>query len=137
MAFYDAINDSGVVKTVNEDTTFQIRSKVWIEDNEGTVIFGLGRLKILDAIDRCGSLNAAAKELKMSYRGLWGKIKATEEGLGKTLLKKKAGGASGGGSELTPIARNLINEFRKLHGHVNWESDLFFDTIFAETLETK
>ncbi len=122
---------------MSEDTTFQIRSKVWIEDTEGTVIFGLGRLKILEAIDRCGSLNAAAKELKMSYRGLCGKIKATEEGLGKTLLKKKAGGASGGGSELTPIARNLIDEFRKLHGHVNWESDLFFDTIFAETLEKK
>ncbi len=120
---------------MNDDTKFKIRSKVWIEDNDGKVIFGLGRLKILEAIDRCGSLNAAAKELKMSYRGLWAKIKITEESLGKSLLEKKTGGASGGGSELTPLARNLIDEFRKLHGHVNWESDLFFDTIFAAALE--
>ncbi len=119
----------------NNDATFQIRSKVWIEDTEGKVIFGLGRLKILEAIDRCGSLNAAAKELKMSYRGLWGKIKTTEESLGKSLLTKKTGGSSGGGSQLTPLARNLIDEFRKMHGHINWESDLFFDTIFAEALE--
>ncbi len=120
---------------MSDEAVFQIRSKVWIADKDGNVIFGLGRLKILEAIDRCGSLNAAAKELKMSYRGLWGKIKTTEESLGKPLLKKKTGGASGGGSELTPLARNLIAEFKKMHGHVNTETDLYFDTRFSKALE--
>lgn len=114
---------------------FNIRSKVWIEDDEGKVIFGLGRLKILEAIDRCGSLNAAAKELKMSYRGLWGKIKTTEEGLGEPLLIKNAGGAAGGGSRLTPLAKKLIDEFRKMHGYVNKETDIFFNTVYLSALK--
>ncbi len=120
---------------MSKTNKFQIRSKVWIEDDTGKVVFGLGRLKILEAIDRCGSLNAAAKELKMSYRGLWGKIKTTEESLGKPLLIKNAGGSSGGGSELTPLAKHLIKEFKKMHGHINWETDLFFDTVYASALD--
>lgn len=75
----------------DQPRNYHIRSKIWIEDDTGNVIFGLGRLRMLMAIDRCGSLNAAAKELKMSYRGLWGKIKATEEGLGASLLHRKIG----------------------------------------------
>jgi hypothetical protein len=68
-----------------------VKSKVWLEDREGRIIFGLGRMRILRAIDRCGSLNAAAKDLKMSYRAVWGKIKVTEDALGKPLLVKSQG----------------------------------------------
>ncbi len=120
-----------------EKNKFHICSKIWIEDDSGKVVFGLGRLIMLESIDRCGSLNAAAKELKMSYRGLWGKIKTTEESIGRPLLKKKAGGAAGGGSELTSLAISLIEEFRKMHGHVNRETDLFFDAVFSSSLEEK
>lgn len=117
------------------ENNFSIRSKVWLEDDNGNVIFGLGRLRILDAIDRCGSLNAAAKELKMSYRGLWGKIKATEEGLGAPLLTRSAGGTKGGGSNLTPLARKLIDEFRVMHKHINSEADDFFENVFSSRVD--
>ena len=93
---------------MEHNTPFSIRSKVWVEDDSGKVIFGLGRFRILSAIDRCGSINAAARELKMGYRAIWGKIKATEEGLGQPLLIRNAGGKTGGGSELTPLARTLL-----------------------------
>jgi molybdate transport system regulatory protein len=112
--------------------TFQIRSKVWIEDTSGNVIFGLGRFKILKAIDRCGSLNAAAKELKMSYRGLWGKIKTTEKSLGAPLLIKNAGGSAGGGSTLTPLAHKLMQNFKELHDSVNREADNLFEDVFND-----
>ncbi|GAB6094638.1 hypothetical protein JCM14469_08900 [Desulfatiferula olefinivorans] len=114
---------------------YHIRSKIWIEDDQGNVIFGLGRLRMLVAIDRCGSLNAAAKELKMSYRGLWGKIKATEEGLGAPLLNRKTGGDAGGGSQLTDLARRLIDEFRSLHAHVVDETDKIYEKRFSRTVD--
>ena len=76
-----------------------VKSKVWLEDRHGRIIFGLGRMRILSAIEKCGSLNAAAKDLKMSYRAVWGKIKVTEEALGKPLLVKSQGGNAGGGRE--------------------------------------
>ncbi|HHT9106902.1 MAG TPA: winged helix-turn-helix domain-containing protein, partial [Candidatus Wujingus californicus] len=51
--------------------------KIWLEENGG-VAFSEGRKMLFDAIARRGSLNAAAKELGMSYRAAWGKVKATE-----------------------------------------------------------
>ncbi|MCG8685172.1 MAG: LysR family transcriptional regulator [Desulfobacterales bacterium] len=125
------------VKTpsMSKETPFAIRSKVWIEDKTGKVIFGLGRFRILSAIDRCGSINAAAKDLKMGYRAVWGKIKATEEGLGQPLLVRNAGGAAGGGSTLTPLARKLLEEFNKVHSHVLTESDAFFEAVFEKKIK--
>ncbi len=120
---------------MNADNPFTIRSKIWIEDDAGKVIFGLGRYKILSAIEQSGSINSAAKELKMGYRAVWGKIKATEEGLGRPLLVRKSGGSSGGGSTLTPLAKKLLEEFRHIHSHVLTESDTFFEKVFQEEIK--
>ncbi len=111
--------------------SFHIRSKVWIEDNEGNVIFGLGRLKIFEAIEQYGSIQVAAKELSMSYRAVWGRIKATEERLGEELLVRNIGGASGGGSKLTPKAKMLLERFRELHKLAVSGSDKIFEDIFS------
>ncbi len=90
------------------------------------MVFGLGRLKILEAVHRLGSLQAAAKELKMSYRAVWGRVKATEERLGVPLLVRSKGGASGGGSQLVPFALELVEQFRKLHKNVVVQADILF-----------
>lgn len=119
---------------VKKRKPFYMRSKIWIEDDTGKVIFGLGRFRMLSAIERCGSINAASKELKMGYRAIWGKIKATEEGLGEPLLKRSAGGAKGGGSELTPLAISLLDHFKKVHEHVISEADDFFEDVFDQII---
>ena len=62
------------------------------------------------------------------------KIKTTEDALGQPLLVRSAGGSAGGGSELTPLAKSLLNRFRLIHGQVNQKADLFFDDTFAPTL---
>lgn len=118
----------------NKEKMFRIRSKIWIEDDQGNVVFGLGRFRILSAIEQCGSINGAAKELKMGYRAIWGKIKTTEDALGQPLLVRSTGGSSGGGSELTPLAKSLLKRFRMIHGQVNHKADAFFDDTFAPTL---
>ena len=113
--------------TLSEKGPFFIRSKIWFEDPAGEVIFGLGRLKMLEAIDRHGSIQAAAKELKMSYRALWGRITATENRMGRQLLTRNIGGASGGGSQLTPFAKILLEKFREIHRRIALESDRLFE----------
>ena len=120
---------------MGEQTPFCIRSKVWIEDGAGKVIFGLGRYRILSAIERCGSINAAASELKMGYRAVWGKIRTTEQSLGQPLLVRNAGGAGGGGSQLTPLAKKLLREFQKVHTHVLDQSDEFFANVFEKKIK--
>ena len=123
------------VGMTEKEKKFFIRSKVWIEDEGGKVVFGLGRLRMLEAIGRHGSIQAAAKELKMSYRALWGRIKATEERLGAPLLVKSVGGAAGGGSQLTPLAHRRVAQFQQLHHCIAADSDGLFERVFAVQLQ--
>ncbi len=116
------------------ETSFTVRSKVWIADSAGNVVVGLGRLRILQAIQRHGSIHGAATELKMSYRAVWGRIKATEERLGRALLVRNIGGAAGGGSRLTPFAEALLAGFEEMHREVNEEADRIFATHFSSLL---
>ncbi|MBF0119774.1 MAG: LysR family transcriptional regulator [Desulfobacterales bacterium] len=116
---------------------YTIRSKIWIEDDNNNVIFGLGRLKILDAIQKTGSIHAAAKNLCMSYRAVWLKIKATEERIGRPLLIKNIGGNTRGGSKLTPLAEELLRLFRDLHRDIKNKSDDIFDRIFTSNIPSK
>ena len=111
-----------------------IRSKIWIEDDSGKVVFGLGRYKIFEAIQRIGSIQAASKELKMSYRAVWGRIKATEERLGKQMLISNVGGSAGGGSRLTPFAKSLVEQFQRLHENILTQSDDLFEKKFRDKI---
>jgi len=109
-----------------------VKSKVWLEDRHGRIIFGLGRMRILSAVQKCGSLNAAAKDLKMSYRAVWGKIKVTEEALGKPLLVKSQGGSAGGGSSLTPYAHTLMERYLALSRIIDTQADDLFESGFLD-----
>lgn len=113
---------------------YGLRTKIWVVDPSGDVLFGMGRVKILEAIDRGGSINAAAKELKMSYRAVWGRIKATEERLGRELVVRTTGGASGGGSSLTPFARDLIREYKVFRSQVIADADARFERMLLPKL---
>jgi len=111
-----------------------IRSKIWLVDSSGEVVFGLGRLKMLRAVETHGSINAAAKALKMSNRRIWGRIKVTEERLGRQLLVRNVGGTAGGGSQLTDFAKTLIDYFQFLNESVMQQSNLLFDDTCMEKL---
>lgn len=119
-------------------SNLSVKSKVWIENENGQVIFGSGRLYILQAVSKHGSIHAAAHELQMSYRAVWGKIRATEKRLGYDLLDKKTGGVRGGGSKLTPFAIQIIERFEKLNDLTKASADeLFRDLFFSVSQEEK
>lgn len=107
----------------------RLKAKIWLEDEQGQTIIGFGLLLALEAIERTGSMNAAAKEMKMGYRSLWGKIKKTEDRIGRPLLSKQVGGASGGHSDLTPFAHELIEKFKKMKRLVEESSDQIFHDV--------
>jgi molybdate transport system regulatory protein len=111
-----------------------IKSKIWIENENGEIVFGAGRLYILEAVSRFGSINAAAQELHMSYRAVWGKIRATEKRLGHPLLYRKTGGAQGGGSQVTPFGEKIIQRFKELQTSTRNAADEIFRDIFMRGL---
>ncbi len=93
----------------------RITTKIWIENDDGKLLVGQGRLKIFHAIARTGSLSAAARELGMSYRAVWGKVRATEERLGVKLVKGVAGGHKHGGTTLTDQAMDFVRRFEEFN----------------------
>jgi molybdate transport system regulatory protein len=114
---------------VKEKAVFAIRSKIWIEDMEGNVVFGLGRYRILDMIGRLGSMHAAAIRLHMSYRAVWMRIRTSEERIGKPLVVRE-----GKGSRLTAFAENLMKQFKRLHAIVEAESDDVYNSLMSDHL---
>jgi molybdate transport system regulatory protein len=70
----------------------------------------------------------------MSYRAVWGRIKATEERLGRDLVVRTTGGASGGGSTLTPYARDLIREYKVFRRQVIEDADARFARMLLSKL---
>ena len=70
----------------------------------------------------------------MSYRGVWGKIKATEERFGERLLVKSVGGLTGGGSQLTPQAIALVEAYRNMQDYLTDEADKLFENTYEGIL---
>lgn len=93
---------------------YKIKSKIWIESN-GQILLGEGRVSLLKAIDETGSLNKAAKHLKMSYKKAWGLIDDVNSRAEKSVVTKNIGGKSGGGTVLTPYGKTLVETFDEIN----------------------
>lgn len=107
----------------------RVRSKVWLEF-DGHPFLGDGRFRLLSTIERSGSINAAAKELGLSYRKVWAQLQAMEKNAPFTLLERRTGGKGGGETRLTPAAQELLRSYRNLREQVNQAADQSFEEIF-------
>jgi molybdate transport system regulatory protein len=89
----------------------RVRMKLWLEA-DGKVLFGHGRLQLLQAIGETGSLAGAAKVMDMSYRAAWGRLKASEDRLGLALVEP--GGRGRRTSDLTAQALDILRWYQEL-----------------------
>ena len=115
----------------NDFDLMKVKFKIWMEQ-DGSVAFAEGRRMLLEAVERLGSLNAAAKELGMSYRAAWGKIKATEKALGLKLLDVTTGGKGGGGAKLTHEARELVSSYNNYVNKMSMIGEKEFKLMFKQ-----
>lgn len=81
---------------------------------DGEFVIGDGREDLLELIDEKGSISEAAKEMNMSYRHAWGKVKKIEEVVGKDVVKSQRGGEKNRGSVLTSAGKKLLSDYRDL-----------------------
>lgn len=93
--------------------------KLWlITDDNNEKIFGEGPEELLIKVDEYGSLRQAAASMNMSYSKAWGIISNIEKQLDLKLLEKQIGGVKGGGSTLTPTAREMLDKYFKIKNEV-------------------
>jgi molybdate transport system regulatory protein len=95
----------------------KLHYKIWLDD-KGEQVFGDGIYRLLELVEKYGSINQAAQMEKMSYRQAWGMIKTIEKRLNLRLLERRIGGESGGGATLTPEGRRLVKEYGEVSAKV-------------------
>lgn len=114
---------------------YNLNYKFWLEGDKK--VFGDGPCDILQRIDRFGSLRRAAEDMKMSYSQAWNLINKLEDRLGFKLIKKQAGGRSGGGSKLTEKGRVLLDAFLAFRREIHYKLTELEDKYFNEELWDK
>ena len=107
-----------------------LRSKVWLE-LEGQPLIGEGRLAMLQAIDRHGSILQASREIGISYRRMRGAIRDMEGALGRPLVLAHRGGGEGGGASLTAAAHELVDSYQKVAADLRRDMDSRFQALFG------
>ncbi|MGR8999535.1 MAG: TOBE domain-containing protein [Gammaproteobacteria bacterium] len=69
---------------------------------------------LLKAIDQSGSINKAAKQAGLSYKGAWQMIERANNLAPKVLITTATGGSKGGGTCLTAAGQSLLQLFTRL-----------------------
>jgi molybdenum ABC transporter molybdate-binding protein len=96
---------------------WKVGIRAWIERG-GHAILGQGRFELLEAIDRCHSISAAARQAGMSYRHAWLLVQSINEAAAEPLVTAVTGGRRGGGAQLTPRGHSALTIFRALQSQV-------------------
>jgi molybdate transport system regulatory protein len=86
---------------------YKVTGTLWVE-YESERFFGPGRVELLKRIQETGSINKAAKGMKMSYKKAWEMVAALNKQSALPLVILKTGGEHGGGSQVTDEAMDLI-----------------------------
>lgn len=99
---------------------------------DGEKVFGPGPYKLLENVERLGSLSKACQELNMSYSKGWRVLNQIEKLLGYKLTDSQAGGSEGGGSSLTKEGKNLLKAYESYKIEAEEEAKNLFEKYFKE-----
>ena len=106
--------------------SLRLKSRHWVVNDEGDIIIGEGRREILENIEKTGSLNKTAKIMKMSYKGVWSKIKVTEDYLQVRIVETNRKR----GSQLTEEGKALLERYNSLKNKCLEADDKIFRKVF-------
>ncbi len=76
--------------------------------------FASAQIELLVAIEACGSISKAAKQVGISYKTAWDRIDAMNNMSSQPLVVRSTGGAQGGGTRLTELGHKVIAGFQAL-----------------------
>lgn len=70
------------------------------------------RIRLLEAVDKHGSIAQAARRVPLSYKAAWDALDDLNNLADFPVIERSVGGAGGGGTRLTDYGRRLIAMFR-------------------------
>jgi molybdate transport system regulatory protein len=93
----------------NDANPIWVEAELRLADSLDSRMIGL-----LKAIDETGSINQAAKQVGLSYKGAWQMIERANNLSPKVLISTATGGSKGGGTCLTSAGRALLQLFTRI-----------------------
>lgn len=96
----------------------RINGRIWLETTSGDVterFMGIGRMELLQHIQRTGSINQAAKAMRMSYKRAWELVHSMNTLADAPLVTTQTGGEKGGGAVVTAEGEKYLAHYRALH----------------------
>ena len=77
-------------------------------------ILGPGRIALLEGIGQTGSISAAGRRMKMSYKRAWTLVEELNGTFGEPLVEMHRGGAAHGGAALTALGAEVVERYRRM-----------------------
>ena len=96
---------------------------------------GPGKIQLLEAIGKHGSISEAARSMEMSYRRAWLLVAELNQSFRTPVTAAKTGGKGGGKAELTPFGRDLIRRYRAIERDATAAVTEHLDALAAELAE--
>ena len=96
---------------MRKPTTLGARLRLAIEPG---VAVGPGKADLLEAIGETGSISAAGRQLKMSYRRAWLLVEEMNNDFSAPLVQAAKGGSHGGGASLTRVGEEVLSRYRNM-----------------------
>jgi len=78
------------------------------------VALGPGKVALLEAVDKSGSITGAALYMGMSYRRAWKLIEAMNNDFKVPLIATSSGGRGGGGALVTKAGFDALKRYRSM-----------------------
>lgn len=79
------------------------------------VAFGPGKADLLEGIRETGSIAAAGRRMRMSYKRAWQLVEELNRSFREPLVEASKGGAGGGGAHLTRTGGEVLERYRRMH----------------------
>jgi molybdate transport system regulatory protein len=75
---------------------------------------GPGKIRLLELVGESGSISAAGRAMKMSYRRAWMLIDGVNRCFREPVVETQLGGIHGGGAVLTEFGHDLVARYRTI-----------------------
>lgn len=79
------------------------------------IAFGPGKADLLEGIRETGSIAAAGRRMRMSYKRAWQLVEELNRLFDAPLVAAVKGGPGGGGAELTRLGADMLARYRRMH----------------------
>ena len=98
------------------------------------IAIGPGKADLLAAIAETGSISAAGRRLKMSYRRAWLLVDVMNRCWREPIVETSPGSSHGGGARLTAFGESVLAHYRSLQQRLSGASDCPDQTALAAAM---